>query len=426
MSITDKFGSAVGNMSLENSEKARKLLLTGYRLQEKRLLIFPDRGLPASGQYAARLVMQRIIQALEKPESAAMVSIFVPGELLTAAGLTPYSVEALSCFMAGTKCEQTFLRKTEEEGFPETMCSYHRVFLGAALTGLLPKPKCMVYTNLACDGNMMTFPYLKETYDIPGFYIDVPYEKNKDSVVYVAEQLRELKHFLEEVTGKNISEEAVCQAVANSRKASSNYQQQLTLRKDHDPVTTITNELYAIFMCHLLAGSEASVKYTEMLLNDVKKAPKGEGLHVIWMHIMPFLQAPVKEYYKNCTKMHIRACDFVADGFQEMHEEDPYEALAEKMVYSIYNGSVSQRIQAAEKLARETEADGGILFAHWGCKGTIGASSLIKSSLEKAGIQTMILDGDGCNPANTSDGQVSTRLQAFVEMLEEGKEEKEL
>ena len=218
MSITDKFGSAVGNMSLENSEKARKLLLTGYRLQEKRLLIFPDRGLPASGQYAARLVMQRIIQALEKPESAAMVSIFVPGELLTAAGLTPYSVEALSCFMAGTKCEQTFLRKTEEEGFPETMCSYHRVFLGAALTGLLPKPKCMVYTNLACDGNMMTFPYLKETYDIPGFYIDVPYEKNKDSVVYVAEQLRELKHFLEEVTGKNISEEAVCQAVANSRE----------------------------------------------------------------------------------------------------------------------------------------------------------------------------------------------------------------
>lgn len=60
--------------------------------------------------------MQRIIQALEKPERAAMVSIFVPGELLTAAGLTPYSVEALSCFMAGTKCEQTFLRKTEEEG----------------------------------------------------------------------------------------------------------------------------------------------------------------------------------------------------------------------------------------------------------------------------------------------------------------------
>ena len=38
----------------------------------------------------------------------------------------------------------------------------------------------------------------------------------------------------------------------------------------------------------------------------------------------------------------------------------------------------------------------------------------------------MILDGDGCNPANTSDGQVSTRLQAFEEMLEENREGKSL
>ena len=79
MSITDKFGSAVGNMSLENSEKARKLLLTGYRLQEKRLLIFPDRGLPASGQYAARLVMQRIIQALEKAGKCCYGKYFCAG-----------------------------------------------------------------------------------------------------------------------------------------------------------------------------------------------------------------------------------------------------------------------------------------------------------------------------------------------------------
>ena len=97
--------------------------------------------------------MKNIIQSLSEPENAAMVSIFVPGELVMAAGLTPYSVEAMSCFMAGTKCEQTFLRKTEEEGFPETMCSYHRVFLGAALTGILPKPNCMIYTNLACGGS---------------------------------------------------------------------------------------------------------------------------------------------------------------------------------------------------------------------------------------------------------------------------------
>ena len=177
-------------------------------------------------------------------------------------------------------------------------------------------------------------------------------------------------------------------------------------------------------MCHLLAGSQESLKYTKMLLEDVKKAPKGEGLHILWMHMMPFLQEPVKDVFNYSQNVHISACDFVADGFQRMQPADPYEALAEKMVNCIYNGSVKQRIQRAQELASLTEADGGILFAHWGCKGTIGASSLIKNSLENAGLPTMVLDGDGCNPANSSDGQVSTRLQAYLEMLSEGKEEK--
>ena len=396
----------VGERSIRDPEKARKLLLTGYRLQEKRLQLFPDRKLPASGQYVARVVMQNIIKALAKPDDTALVSIFVPGELLTAAGITPYSVEAMSCFIAGTRC------------------SYHRVFLGASMTGLVPKPKCTIYTNLACDGNMMTFPYLKQKYQIPGFYIDVPYEKNQDSISYVADQLRELKKFLEDVGGKKISEQSVQRAVANSNEAASYYSSQLALRKDHDPVTSLTNELYAIFMCHLLAGSEESLKYTKMLLEDVKKAPKGEGLHILWMHMMPFLQEPVKDVFNYSQNVHIRACDFVADGFQRMQASDPYEALAEKMVNCIYNGSVKQRIRRAQELANLTEADGGILFAHWGCKGTIGASSLIKNSLENAGLPTMVLDGDGCNPANSSDGQVSTRLQAYLEMLSEGKEEK--
>ena len=108
MDIIEKFGNVVGNEALKDPDKARRLLLAGYRLQEKKLQLFPDRELPLSGQYAARVVMKNIIQALAKPQNSAMMSIFVPGELLTAAGLTPYSVEALSCFIAGTKCEQIF------------------------------------------------------------------------------------------------------------------------------------------------------------------------------------------------------------------------------------------------------------------------------------------------------------------------------
>ena len=105
MNLINQFGRMVSSESLKDPEKARRLLLMGYRLQEKRLLSFSQiKDLPAfctlcgTNRYEEILFMH-----LPEPENAAMVSIFVPGELLTAAGLTPYSVEALSCFLAGTK-----------------------------------------------------------------------------------------------------------------------------------------------------------------------------------------------------------------------------------------------------------------------------------------------------------------------------------
>ena len=65
MSIVDKFGEKVGEIAENDPVKARKLLLAGYRLQEKRLALFPDRKLPMSGQYVAKIVMNNIIQALQ-------------------------------------------------------------------------------------------------------------------------------------------------------------------------------------------------------------------------------------------------------------------------------------------------------------------------------------------------------------------------
>ena len=87
MDVIEKFGNRVSSQALKDPEKARRLLLAGYRLQEKKLQFLPDRGLPSSGQYVARVVMKNIIQSLSEPENAAMVSIFVPGELVMAAGL---------------------------------------------------------------------------------------------------------------------------------------------------------------------------------------------------------------------------------------------------------------------------------------------------------------------------------------------------
>lgn len=106
-----------------------------------------------------------------------------------------------------------FLQSAEDSGLSETLCSYHKTFIGAAEKGLLPKPKCIVYTNLACDANLLTFQRLAEFFHVPVFSIDVPSGQTSENVAYVAAQLRALRGFLEQTTGHQIDEGRLVQRV---------------------------------------------------------------------------------------------------------------------------------------------------------------------------------------------------------------------
>ena len=63
-----------------------------------------------------------------------------------------------------------------------------------------------------------------------------------------------------------------------------------------------------------------------------------------------------------------------------------------------------------------------IYFCHWGCKQASGGSILLKEKMQQKQIPTLILDGDGIDKRNSHDGQIKTRLEAFLEMLDEKKD----
>ena len=115
---------------------------------------------------------------------------------------------------------------------------------------------------------------------------------------------------------------------------------------------------------------------------------------------------------------HVAATELSYDAWIDYEEKDPYRFMASRIVYDVYNGPARDRIKLAEQMAAEVGADGIVVFCHWGCKETCGMSALAKTQLEAAGYPTLILNGDGVDRKNTSDGQMSTRLGAFLEMLE--------
>ena len=108
------------------------------------------------------------------------------------------------------------------------------------------------------------------------------------------------------------------------------------------------------------------------------------------------------------------------EGLVDIDPDHPYESMARRLVFSRWNGG-QERIDYAAQTAGALDADGVICFCHWGCKQTMGLSGVLKTSLEKQGFPTLILNGDGCDRRNASDGQTATRLDAFLEMIEKGK-----
>lgn len=423
MQVVETFGQCVDKLCEKNPAQGCRLLKTGWEAQNLRFKLAPDRRLLPADRYLAKIMMDAMLKPLKSPESSAIVSVFTPCELLQETGLNPYNVEGFSCYLSASHLEGKCLQEAEGEGLPETLCSYHKTFIGAAQRQLLPKPKCIVYTNLTCDANLLTFRRLQEMFHVPAFMIDVPMQQNEANVRYVEGQLRDLALFLETCTGKKVEEDCLAYRVKRSKKTLENYWEFQHLRADRYIPSDLVTPLYAGMTNNLLLGTKEEEKYTELLLRDVKNAPPAKGKKIYWMHTIPFWSEAVKDALCFREEAQIVGCELAQVCEPDFDPDKPYEAMARRMVYHALNGTVNRRIEAGIRHSREAGADGAVWFAHWGCKHTLGGARLAKKKFEEQGIPLLILDGDGCDRSHGGEGQTGTRLGAFLEMLGGSKNE---
>ncbi len=418
MDVVALFGKILDSLVEKNPEASRKFLRFGWNLMNTKFKALPDKRLCSADQYLAHLMMDTMLAPLKKPEQAVAISVFVPCEILQELDLNPYNVESFSCYLAASDISRPCIELAEANGVPETLCSYHKTFIGAAQRGFMPRPKCIVYTNLTCDANMITFKALADLFNVPSFQIDVPDVISETSITYVAGQLRELSHFLEEQTGKSINEDALRVRVERSKRTLVSYQEFCRLRKGRDIPSDLVSPLYAAMTSNILLGTEAEEYYIDKLIKDAQKASAKRCAHIYWMHTIPYWSEATANDFAFSDKAQIVGCDIGQLCEPLFATDDPYYAMAWRMVHNNLNGGALRRIEAGIKHAKELGADGVVWFNHWGCKHTIGASQLAKRKFEEAGLPFLVLDGDGVDSAHGGEGQTATRLDAFLEMLE--------
>ena len=419
--IVASFGAWVQSTCEKDPVKARRWLARGYQAKELQIRHDPRlKDSPAARMVAAQ-TMRAMTLPLVHPERSAMASLFLPCEPLQVMGLYPYSCEGLGCFLSGTQAEQSFLQYAESQGLPDTFCSYHRVFIGAAEKGLMPKPQFILNTTLACDANLLTFRRLAEYFQVPQFVVDVPYETDDQAINYVADQLREMVRFMEKKTGHTLDEDALRAAVARSQRSMEQFDRYMTLRAGKLLVGELTGEMFSAFALHTLLGTPETEAYTRLCIQEAEKAPPATGVRLVWMHTTPFWVQPLRQVTDYNRQVQVVACDMCFEGLLKgPMDPDPYRAMAQRVVCSAFNGPVERRIQRGIDAAFQVQAEGAVWFCHWGCKHTLGGAQLAKQRFESAGIPCLVLDGDGCDRSHGGEGQLATRMEAFVEMLKAG------
>ncbi len=419
--IITKFGQHIEKKINTNANAARRELLFGYRAFDMKMKYAPDKRLSPARQYLGTVCMDEHIKSFANAANSAMVSVFLPCEIIRSFGLNTIFAEGFSGYMTGAYVEKALAEVAEASGIAETYCSYHKILMGAAFSGVLPRPKFIANTSTVCDANNLTFRALAEYYNVPQFYVDVPSVRDEDSVAYVAQQLKEMASFIERQTGRSLDEDKLKASLKRTKESIDNFKKCQELKKNVCLLNDITSEMYEVFLTHPLLGTEEALKYSSMLIDDLKNAEEKKGIRLLWVHTIPYFQTPLRDRLNLSEKCQIISSDMNFENFVETNPEKPYESMARRVVMSSFNGSALNRINRACEMAERLDIDGIIYFCHWGCKQTMGVSVSAKKIFEEHGFPTLILNGDGADRRNTSDGQVLTRLDAFIEMLEDMK-----
>lgn len=420
--LIELFGNHIYKTAPTNPLSARKKLCFAFSMAGLMCKYFPTKKLLPSRQFMQWAAADSAITPLKTGKNSAIVSLYLPCEILHSMGISTLFPEALACYLAAARSEQVFIDTAEQNFVSQTMCSYHKAFIGMVETGVLPKPDFIINTTLACDANHLSFRRAAEHYNVPQYMIDVPYNYTSGAVDYVAKQIKDMVTFIEK-QGYTFDEAKLIETIEKSKQTLKNFNDILPLRANRSLSDEMTSQMLSVFATHVMLGTDNALKYSNDLKTELSAVPEGKkGVRLLWVHTLPYWQDALRDLINFTDRCEIVACDMVMDAmYCNLEEADPYRFMADRLVRNTVNGNGTNRINATLELAKKLNANGIIWYCHWGCKQTAGLSNIAKSTFEANGFPTLILDGDGCNWNNVNDGQTVTRTEAFLELLENRK-----
>ena len=401
-------------------------------------------------------MIARHFERLEKaPESGEkVVYTFVPGnlsELILSFGALPLLPEINALQSGMRKKSKEYIAEAERAGHSADVCTYVKCDLGMLKSGnvgptgtRLPKPDLLLLSYTGCYTFMKWFEILREEYDCPTVFLQIPYQGDgtlaPEHRGYVMEQLEKIViPALEKVTGKAYDEAELSRRLALSAQMEEDLVAVMKAAKHTpSPIDAWFGGVYYVGpIFSAFRGTEEGVEYYRTLRQEVEaRVEAGEGpltptgrlddqkFRLVmegppnWTSFRDFWEMFSEEGAVSVASTYTKVGGTYDLGFRH-DPEDPLGTLADYCGGCYTNLSLPSRVNMLVDYIRDYNADGFLINSVKSCNSFSAGQLMILREVEKrTGVPGGFIESDLVDPRYFSAANIKNRLESYLQMLE--------
>jgi len=411
---------------METSTSAKKHLQTTLEVRELRKKYYAESLEGMGGQ------------------KVAWCSNNIPSEILEAMDINAVYLENYATVCASKRLSSGFCRAGERAGFSQDVCGYARIVMGYMLGGDeapeapyggLAKPDFLVVNSYSCDSRLGWFATMSRTLNLPLYVLDAPCQPEGGctevaNVTYTESQLEDFVAFLEEQTGTKLDRGKLRGKLDLARRAYDIQAEIYEMRKAIPSPMGAGDAYTVVWPGMYMAGTKECDEFYQRLQAEVSEriekkigiVPE-EKFRLLWSGLPFWYNMALLNYFEDFGGVvAIENVYFRYEKSLPPQHEDPIKDMAiSSTIHRPYAGDIQQRVQITLDIIRDYHVDGVILAYNPSCRLMYILQPELKNALDQHGIPNLSIECDMADERTYSEGQIKTRLDAFIERMLSGR-----
>ncbi len=383
--------------------------------------------------YLIKRTSDSYLYALKNPDKVIILQNMVPPHILVAMDLHTVMPEMASVMLP--KLDQStglrYLDEAEGKGLPGDTCGLPRLTAGIALKDEVPAGRCLIASNLPCDGGLASYECIQKSVgDIPIYRLNIPYDfRNEESIDAFVEDLKEMIKFLEENTDGKMDWDKL-------REICNNYNELVEIELERwelakTDVSPLSND--ALWFPHYFTFNAAPLdkdlvkqhrKLLKMDQKDYKKCrPAFNNIRyrtVIW-NPPPSVYGHIWNWLERCWGI-ASVMDLETYGAMEYidtsNPDTMLRGLGRAYMWATMakhtRGPAENMLEDLVRVIEEFKPDFVLYPAHMGCKNSMSLESTMKEECRKRNIPFCVFRFDLVDSRVTSRQKMREQISKFM------------